>query len=139
MCQIRKRSLPYLAHWVTKKASLHLRLTRIWFPNRYLKRSITKIKVHWFLFYSRMKGNINWSCSCKNKIDILQEKSKLNLICKFELNQHTFFFLDMAVESFFAFYCFGQCIDEVNEENWPNMLMFIIFCQYFTKIINILI
>ena len=37
----------------------------------------------------------------------------------------------------FVFFCFYQNIDEVNEENWQNMLMNINFCQYFTNILGI--
>ena len=37
--------------------------------------------------------------------------------------------------SFFVLYCICQYIDEVNEENWQNVLININFCQYFTNIL----
>ena len=44
-------------------------------------------------------------------------------------------FQNMLVFSFFVLYCICQYIDEVNEENWQNMLININFWQYFANIL----
>ena len=90
----------------------------------YLENPVAEIVKPWHL--NGMKGK--WSCrDCR-------EKSKLNLILKFESNR-TYCFWDTTVKSFFVFYCFCQNFDKVNEENCQNMVMNIFFLpiiyQYF--------
>ena len=45
----------------------------------------------------------------------------------------TAFYYNMFIFSFFVLHCICQYIDEVNEENWQNMLININFCQYFNE------
>ena len=45
-------------------------------------------------------------------------------------------YLRFSKYAWFQLYCFCQYIDEVDEENWQNMLINIHFCQYFACMIH---
>ena len=57
-----------------------------------------------------------------------REKGKQNFILKFEPNR-IYGFWEIAVERFLEFYCLCQYSDKINEENWQNMHINIIFWQ----------